>query len=86
LQGVNVVPFSHLAFPLFGEIVEKGERTETAILAAAVLAEYERAWAELRKGSKVRAALAFEDWEHFWISCHSPSGAVQIARRRLGST
>ena len=62
------------------------EHTNVPDLAAAILAEYERAWGELGKGSKVRDALAFEDWEHFWISCHSPSGAVQIARRRLGTT
>ncbi len=62
------------------------EHTTVPALAAAILAEYERAWAELRNGSKVCAALAFEDWEHFWIASFPPSGAVQIARRRLGTT
>ena len=52
-------------------------------LGAAILAEYERAWAELRNGSKVAAALAFEDWEHFWIACYPPCGALRFAARRL---
>lgn len=52
-------------------------------LGAAILEEYERAWAELGNGSKVAAALGFEDWEHFWIACYPPSGALRFAARRI---
>lgn len=39
--------------------------------------------ATLRNGTKVAEALAFEDWEHFWIASFPETGAVRIAERRL---
>lgn len=62
------------------------EHTNVPDLAAAILAEYERAWLELANGREVRSALGFEEDEHFWIACYPPSGAVQIARRRMRTT
>ena len=52
-------------------------------LAAAIRDEYEHAWATLRNGTKVAEALAFEDWEHFWIASSPETGAFRNAERRL---
>lgn len=58
----------------------RASKASAVELGEQILTEYERAWELLRSGSKVAAALAFEDWEHFWIACYPPCAVSDPSR------